>query len=92
MNNIVKISKNLRTKTLTSNLRLASRCFCNEIPVKDEPKVESKEGGYAKAFRKFETQLKEENEPKEDNVSFASLLRNSNFIDVNISFLIFIFV
>lgn len=36
-------------------------------------------GGYAKAFEKFE-ELKEQ--PKEKPATFASLLRNSKFIDV----------
>lgn len=56
-----------------NNARVFQRAFSiqNEIP----------EGGYAKAFKKFEG-LNEE--PKAASETFASLLRNSAFIDVSL--------
>lgn len=49
----------------------------------NELKADQKLGGFAKAFEKHEEMKIEDKVLKEDNVSFAKLLRHSKFIDVS---------
>lgn len=77
MNSLLKISKlssrvNNKFKLLSFSKRACSIETTDNV---------SKEGGYAKAFKKFEAQLTEEN--KVPDKTFSALLRNSNFIDVS---------
>lgn len=70
---------NLRRFLIAPNNSLLHKCLGGSY--RAYSKEESSEvGGYAKAFDKFE-ELKET--PKETPATFASLLRNSKFIDVN---------
>lgn len=81
MNSVVKIITH--SSRISRNLNAISstrRLFCTEA---EKPKPDIKEGGYAKAFKKFEKQLEEENKTVEENLTFSALLRNSNFIDVS---------
>lgn len=68
---------NISSKLIRGNLRfmpLVRKYSTNDTS------SEQVQGGYAKAFAKFETLTEE---PKQENQTFASLLRSSKFIDVS---------
>lgn len=70
---------------LRSNLRNIKPKYCARsltTEISDEKPAETKPGGYAQAFEKFES-LKD-TKSKAVPQTFASLLRNSKFIDVGV--------
>jgi hypothetical protein len=52
------------------------------IPVNDEKKDEKKRGGFAQAFKRYTSPPEIKTQTPEKEETFASLLRNSKFIDV----------
>lgn len=75
----MSLINNVKRFLIVPNNSLLNKCLRGSY--RTYSKEESSEvGGYAKAFNKFE-ELKET--PKETPETFASLLRNSKFIDVN---------
>lgn len=69
--------RNIKLNNNISRLWKNSAYFCNKPTEENDAKPP---GGYAKAFEKFETL----NAPVEEKpATFASLLRNSKFIDVS---------
>ena len=57
-----------------------TRLFCEKL--ENVPSDGNKVSGFAQAFEKHSSALLEE-PPKEEAKTFASLLRNSKFVDVN---------
>lgn len=72
------ICRKLQMKNNYHQWKIASRSLSSEHSADNKP--EDKSSGYAKAFTKFEA-LKAE--PKEEPKTFAALLRQSKFIEVN---------
>ena len=58
----------------------------SEVPVENTDNAENtkKIGGFAKAYQKQSNSLAEKPSENEENVTFASLLKHSKFVDVNI--------
>jgi hypothetical protein len=54
----------------------------NTIPVNDEKKDVKKRGGFAQAFQRYTSPPEIKTQTPEREETFASLLRNSKFIDV----------
>lgn len=84
MNSALRIKK--ISWHLNQNLKIFtkfSRTCSNQTTEEKFSENTSKQGGYAKAFKKFETELNTENKDEKPRKTFASLLRNSNFIDVS---------
>lgn len=67
---------------IARNVGLAQRYLSAESPIKPETDGESSKAGFAKAFESHTEVLKPKEKPA-DNETFASLLRNSKFIDVS---------
>lgn len=74
-------------RNIYSQLKLKSnintwKCSCRFVTTEigDETGKDSKTGGYAKAFTKFESITQE---PKEEPQTFAALLRHSKLMDVS---------
>lgn len=84
-------ARNLQSLTLRRNVKSicpVTRVFCEKI-TKDETEPSenlenNKLGGFAKAFEKYTQPQKEEHiDEKLPDLPFATLLRNSNLIDVS---------
>jgi hypothetical protein len=56
--------------------------FSDAVRVKDEKKDEKKRGGFAQAFQRYTSPPEIKAQTPEKEETFASLLRNSKFIDV----------
>lgn len=87
MNSVLKISR--FTSRFNKNLKLNIKCSrtCSTETTEKTNENLSKVGGYAKAFKKFETQLNEKDVTEiQAPKTFSALLRNSNFIDVTYSY------
>lgn len=88
MNNITKLNR----IGILSNLKQGSsvlaslrrRLLSEETPENADTTQKPAKLGYKAFSEKIETQLREEVKPKEE-LTFAALLRNSNFMDVIIS-------
>jgi hypothetical protein len=60
-----------------------NRRYCEKTEVQPAANNDAGKGGFALAYDKHTTDLKEV-KPKEDNRTFATLLRNSKLIDVSV--------
>lgn len=73
----------LKKSYVPSTFKCLSKSLSSDVDttLNEQKSVSSTQGGYAQAFERFETLSNKEVE--KPNQNFASLLRNSKFIDVN---------
>lgn len=84
MNTLIRTSFQTKNfKELIKIVRNNRRTLSTETT--NENSSDNKKGGYAKAFDKFEAQLNKQEENVIENRTFATLLKNSKFIDVRIN-------
>lgn len=80
LKSVIRHPQNSRKLIRVISATLGSRTYCqakNAEPANDEAKL----SGFAKAFDKH-TEWEKPQEVQNENYTFASLLRNSKFIDV----------
>lgn len=80
-------SRSIQSLTLSRvscHASVANRRFCEKVEKNEtEQSEEKKLSGFAKAFEKYSKPQDQPTEEKLPDLPFASLLRNSKFIDVS---------